>query len=118
MTGWFLPPRVVPGVAVCMLTAFALQYMKVDGALAVTAVFTTLTSTLCVIQGIAAINRRFRETGAPPGVRAGLTVAGLLFAMNFLEIAGAMSALFGRNGAISTWMRKRMEENRKDDDEE
>jgi len=118
MTDWFLPSRVVGGIAVCLLTGFALQYMKVEGAMAVTTVFTTLCATLCIVQGIAAINRRFRDTGAPKGVRVGLTVAGLLFAMGFLEIVGALSALFGRNGFFSAWMRKKMEENRKDDDEE
>ncbi len=118
MTGWFLPSRAVAGIAVCMGTGLVLQYMKVEGSGAVMAVFTMLYSTLCITQGIAALNRKFRDSGASKGARVGLTVAALLFAMNFLEIVGAMSALFGRKGAISSWMRKRIEENRKDDDEE
>ena len=54
-------------------------------------------------------------------MRIGLTTAAVLFAGSFMEMAGMASALFGRKGAVSTWMKNKMkeiEENRKDDDEE
>jgi len=117
---WFLPSRAVGGLTVCMITAFVLNFMKIEGASGVLIVFSQIVSTLCIIQGIAAISRRFRDAGAGKGARLGLIIAALLFASQFLEIAGMFSALFGRKGAVSGWMRnkmKEMEENRKDDDE-
>lgn len=118
---WFLPARAVGGLTVCMVTGFVLNLMKVDGAAGVVIVFSQVVSTLCIVQGIAALTRRFRDAGSGKGVRIGLTVAALLFASQFLEMVGMASALFGRRGAVSTWMRnkmKEMEENRKDDDDE
>ena len=120
MHQWFLPAKAVGCTALCWGTGIAMQYMNVDGALALTAVFSLLGTTLCMIQGIAALSRRFREVGTGRGVRIALIAAGLLFAATFVELYGALSALFGRKGAISSWMRKRteeMENNRKDDDE-
>lgn len=117
---WFLPSRAVGGLTVCMVTAFVLNLMKIEGAAGVLIVFSQIVSTLCIIQGIAAISRRFRDAGAGKAARIGLIIAALIFASQFLEMVGMFSALFGRKGAISGWMRnkmKEMEENRKDDDE-
>ena len=118
---WFLPARAVGGLTVCMITGFALNLMNIEGAVGVVIVFSQIVSTLCILQGIAAITRRFRDAGAGKVARIGLIAAALLFASQFLEMAGMFSALFGRKGAISGWMRNRMkemEENRKDDDDE
>lgn len=116
LTQWFLPARVTGIVALCVATGCAMQWSGVEGADAMTTVFTTIGSTLCLIQGLASIHRRFRMTGTARGVRITLTILCLMFATTFLELVGAMSALFGSKGAISTWMRKRNEENRKDDE--
>lgn len=118
MSGWFLPSRAVSGIAVCMLTSFVLQLMKVSGAEAVTMVISTVSGTMLVMQGIAALSRGLRQNGMRRGGRIAMIVAGLAFAYTFVEIVGGMSALFGRKGAVSCWMRKRMEEKRKEDDEE
>lgn len=118
---WFLPARAVGLIAVGLITGVALQYMNIDGAIGVTAVFSQLAGTLLIIQGMASITRRFREAGASKTARIVLLTLALLFASTFLQIVGAASALMGRKGVISTWMRKRMEEmdeNRKDDDDE
>ncbi len=118
---WFLPARAAGGLTVCMATGFVLNLMNIEGASGVLIVFTQAVSTLCIIQGIAAMTRRFRESGAGRGVRIGLTAAAVIFAAQFMEMVGMASALFGRRGAVSTWMRnkmKEMEENRKDDDDE
>lgn len=116
---WFLPSRAVGGLTVCMVTGFVLNLMKIEGAGGVLIVFSQIVSTLCIIQGIAAITRRFRLVGAGKAARIGLVIAALLFASQFLEMVGMLSALFGRKGAVSGWMRSRMkemEENRKDDE--
>lgn len=121
---WFLPARAVSGVAVCLLTGVVLNMMKVEGASGVTVVFSQLGSTLFIIQGVAALTRKFRQSGAGKGARIGLTTAAVLFAGQFLELVGMASALFGSHGAISTIIRRKMkeieesEENRKDDDDE
>ena len=118
---WFLPARAVGGITVCMVTGLALNLMNVEGASGVMVVFSQLTSTLCIIQGVAAISRMFKKSGAGRGVRIGLTTAAVLFASPFMEMAGMASALFGSRGAVSAWMKNRMkeiDENRKDDDEE
>ncbi len=112
---WHLPSHLVGGMAVCYLAGFVLQLMKVDEALAVTAVVNLLSGTLLIIQGMAAILRRFREVGAGKVARVCLIGGSLLFANTFLQIAGILSALFGRKGAISGWMRRRAEEMENDD---
>lgn len=118
--GWFMPTHLIGGVAVCLVSGVVLRLMGNQSAMAVMLVFSLLASYLCIIQGMAAITRRFREVGAGKGARIGLIGAALVFAPQFLEFAGIASALFGRKGAVSLWMRKRMEEmekNREDDDE-
>ena len=118
---WFLPSRAVGGLTVCMVTGLVLNLMNIEGAAGVMVVFGQITSTLCIIQGVAAISRLFKKSGAGRGARIGLTTAAVIFASQFMEMVGMASALFGSRGAVSTWMRnkmKEMEENRKDDDDE
>ena len=118
--GWFMPSHLVGGVTICLVSGIALQLMGNQSAMAVMVVFSLLASYLCIIQGMAAITRRFREVGAGKGARIGLIGASLVFAPTFLQYAGIASALFGRKGVVSTWMRKKMEEiekDREDDDE-
>lgn len=117
---WFLPSRAVGGLTVCMATAIALSLMNVEGASGVLAVFMQVLTTVCVIQGVAALTRMMKKSGAGRGVRIALTTAAVVFASGFVQMVGVASALFGSHGAISAWMRnkmKEMEENRKDDDE-
>lgn len=118
MSGWFLPSSAVSGIAVCLISSYALGWMNVSGYEAVTIVFTMLGGTLLTLQGIAALSRGLKQAGRRRGSRIALITAALLFAGQFVQIAGAMSALFGRKGAISGWFRKRMEEKRKEDEGE
>lgn len=118
---WFLPSRAVGGMTVCMVVSLVLTGMEVEGAAGMMAVFSLIINTLCIIQGVAAILRLFKKSGAGKGARIGLTTAAVLFASQFMVMVGMASALFGRKGAVSTWMKNKMkeiEENRKDDDEE
>ena len=116
---WFLPSHAVSGIAVCYVSGFVLQWMNLDQAMAVTAVINAISMVLLIIQGMAAILRRFNEVHTGKVARVLLIGGALLFASTFLQLAGIMSALFGRKGAISGWMRRRaeeMENNRKDDE--
>lgn len=113
---WHLPAQVVSGVLVCSVTGIVLQLMEVSGSQGVTIVFTSLGSTLFMIQGVAALNRRFRENNLRPGPRKALIVAIVLFASNLLSMIGAASAIFGRKGLVTGWMRKKMEERKEDED--
>lgn len=118
--GWFLPAHLVSGIAICLISSWVLQLMNMDSAVAVTVVFRTLSSYLFIVQGLAAIDRRFREAGAGRGMRIGMMIAGVVAASWFVELYGTASALFGRKGIFSQWMRKKMEDmekNRKDDEE-
>lgn len=118
MSGWFMPSRMVGGLAVCLITGYALQWMEVSGAEAAAMTISTLCGTALTLQGIAALSRGLKQSGRKRGARIAMILAGLALASTFVQIAGAMSALFGRKGAISGWMRKRMEEKRKEDDEQ
>ncbi len=115
---WFLPSRAVVGLAVCMLTGYALQLASVSGAEAVSLTFGAIGRMLFIVQGVAALSRRFKENGMRRGGRIAMIVAGLLLATHFIMLVGAASALLGRKGAISGWMRRKMEEKRKEDDDE
>lgn len=114
---WHLPSQAVIGVLVCSVAGIVLQLMEVSGSEGVTIVFTSLGSTLFMIQGVAALSRRFRANGMRPGPRRALIAAAFLMASNFLSMIGAMSAIFGRKGVVTEFKRRRMEE-RKEDDEE
>lgn len=118
MCEWFLPSRAITGLTVCMITSYVLQWQKVSGAEAVTMVIGTVGGTMLVMQGVGSLSRSLRRNGMRRGGRIAMITAGLVFAYTFVEIVGAMSALFGSRGTFSGWMRKKMEEQRKEDDEE
>lgn len=117
VTNWFMPSRVLGGAAVCIVTSIALQLMKIDGAVAATTVISTLCGSIFLIQGVAALTRRMKESGSGRGARTALIVLAVLFASRFVEFAGICSALIGRKGVITNKMRQKMEERRKDEDE-
>ena len=105
------------GAAVCIVTAIALQLMNIDGAVGATTVISTLVRSLFLIQGVAALTRRMKESGSGKGMRTALLVLAVLFAGSFVELAGVGSALIGRKGVITNKMRQKIEERRKDEDE-
>lgn len=114
---WSLPSKAVAGVLLCSATGIALQLLEASGAEGATIVFNTLGSTLFMLQGVAALSRRFRARGMRPVPRRLLIAAIFILASNLLSIIGAASALFGRKGAVTEWIRKRAEERKEDDDE-
>ena len=115
---WQVPRQPMFMMLLGMITGIAMQYAGMNQAIAVTSVFSMLLTALLTIQGIAALLRMLERAGVGKVAKIGLTVALAVLAASVLETAGAMSALFGSHGVISLWMKKRMEESRKEDDEE
>ena len=115
---WQVPRQALGMLLTGLIAGLVMQYMETDSALAVTTVFSMLLTDLLMIQGLAALLRLFAKAGASRGFKIGVLIGVMLLAASVLETVGAMSALLGSEGVISKWMRKRMEEYRKEDDDE
>ena len=115
---WQVPRQPMGMMIVGLITGIAMQYAGMDQALAVTTVFSMLLTALLTIQGLAALLRLFERAGVSKGMKIGMPILLFIFAAPMLETAGALSALLGSHGVISLWMKKRMEESRKEDDDE
>jgi len=115
---WQVPRQPMGMMIVGLITGIAMQYAGMDQAPAVTTVFSMLLTALLTIQGLAALLRLFERAGVSKGMKIGMPILLFIFAAPMLETAGALSALLGSHGVISLWMKKRMEESRKEDDDE
>ena len=62
------------------------------------------------IQGLAAIERKLRLSDVPRGMRGALLFLSVLIFKTLVILIGAMSALFGSQGAISSWIQKHMDD--------
>lgn len=67
------------------------------------------------IQGLAAIERQMRLSNVPRGMRGILLFLSVFIFKTLVMLIGVVSALFGSQGAISSWIKKHMEN---DDDGE
>ncbi|MBR3505355.1 MAG: DUF2232 domain-containing protein [Clostridia bacterium] len=114
---WRLPPRVTVGALVCLVTAGALYAAKADGAESVLNAVLNGGVTVYAAAGAAAISRRFRETGRSRGFRIALIAAGLWIAPRLVALIGVASALLGREGLITGYMKKKMKDQNKEDDD-
>ena len=115
---WRMPPSVVGMMAAGVAAGYVMQLSGVSGSESVTMVCMLLTTELMIVQGIAAISRRFNEVKAGAAARIGLIAASLLLMPSFLEIVGLLSLLIGSEGVITKWMKKRIEQRESEDDEE
>ncbi len=115
ISDWRLPARAVTGILVCVATGFILQLMQVEGAAVVTMTIMQVAQMLCMVQGAAALSRRFKETGISRGKRIALIAAGVLLAGGFIAFLGAASALLGRKGMITAWMKRKAKERQMDE---
>jgi len=113
---WHMPARVTGGFALCLVTAFLMEQFAVSGSEAVMNAVLQLGETSFMIVGGAAMSRRLKANGKSRTFRVVFIVLGMLLAQFVLMLCGIWSALFGRRGAISGYMRRKMEDqNRKDD---
>ena len=117
LSQWRLPPQVTIGALVCLATAGALWAAKADGAESVLNAVLTGGMTVYAAAGAAALSRRFRESGRSRGVRIAMIIAGLWFVPRLIAIIGLASALFGRQGLVTGYMKKKMKDQNKEDDD-
>ena len=62
-------------------------------------------------------SRRFKEAGRSPVFRTVMIALGLWFVTRLVTVIGIYSVLFGRRGLISGYVKKKMEERNKEDDD-
>ena len=114
---WHVPPRVTAGVLVCLVTAGILLAAGVDGAESVLSAVLTGGLVIYAAAGAAALSRRFRATGLSAGVRVALIIAGLMIVTRLMSFIGIASVLFGRQGLITGYMKKKTKDQNKEDDD-
>lgn len=112
---WFMPRKVTLYAAAGLVTGIVLVALRIDGAEAVFNAFMLGSTTLYTVGGVACVSRRLKANGRGPGVRFALITACVVFASTFIAIIGVCSALFGREGIVSTWLRKKMEDQNNND---
>lgn len=108
--GWFLPASVVSGLLVSFAASILLEVFGVVGADTLTTTVLQVILLLCAIQGAAALSRQMKVRGVSRGKRTALLLLSVVFAEVLLQIAGGASALFGRRGLISGYMKKKSHE--------
>lgn len=110
LSGWFLPARVTAGLLCALATCFVLNLTGVSGADTVYTAVSSVIYTLFSLQGLAAFDRMFRERGWRRSRRAIMLALLWLFVGSLARMAGVASALFGRHGALTEWMKKHRDE--------
>ena len=117
VSGWFVPARLSIGLLVCLATGYALELASVTGAEAVVSAILMAASVIYTLAGAASLSRRFRAGGHGMAFRVLMIGAGILLVQPFVVIVGLCSALFGRQGLISGFVRRKMEEQDKEDND-
>lgn len=117
VSGWYVPARVTAGVLVALGTALALHWTGVNGSESVLTAVLTAGQIIYAAAGAAALSRRFKETGRGMTFRVVLIGLALVFVSRLVTLIGVYSTLFGRRGLISGYIRKKMEDRDKGDDD-
>lgn len=112
---WHMPSQVTLGALICLAASAVLVLFKVDGAESVYNALVIAGGTLCAIIGSAALDRRLRANGRGRVFRVLLIGMGLLFAQSLLMLMGLYSALLGRQGLISGFIRRKAEEHNREE---
>lgn len=115
LTEWFLPAKSTAGLACALVTCLVLMLADVPGADSVNAAISSVVYLLAALQGMAAVARMLKARGWTRGKRVLALVLLYLFATDALRLIGAASALFGRQGALSGWIKKIKDSNDKED---
>lgn len=107
---WHMPSQATAGALICLAASAVLVLFQVDGAESVYNALVIAGGTACAIIGAAALDRRLRANGRGRVFRIVLIGMGLLFAQGLLMLMGIYSALLGRQGLISGFIRRKAEE--------
>ena len=117
LSAWYVPPQVTAGALVCLATAGILFAMKTDGAESVLNAVLTGGMVIYAAAGAAAFSRRCAESGRSKAFRVVMLIAGLWLAPRFVAAIGICSVLFGRRGLISGYVKKKMNDHNREDDD-
>ncbi|MBR4443958.1 MAG: DUF2232 domain-containing protein [Clostridia bacterium] len=117
VSGWHVPVRLTLGALVALVTAYALNWAQVNGAESVLIAVLRGVHVIYMVAGVAALSRRFKEMGRSTGFRVVMIGLPLLFVPTLVMVIGVCSALFGRQGHISGYIRKKAGERDKEDDD-
>ena len=115
LTEWFLPAKTTAGLACALVTGLALTLAGVPGGDAVNAAVSAVVYLLATLQGMAAVARALKARGWTRGKRVAVLVLLYIFAVYALRLIGIASALIGRNGALTSWLKKYRNSNDKED---
>jgi hypothetical protein len=113
---WRLPKNMIVGLPACVIACLILYRMGVSGADSAYNAVLNLAVLAFDVQAVGAISRLLKKNGAPRGRRILLITLALLFLRYFLPFLGLYSALFGSQGLISEFLRKKADENHRGDE--
>ncbi|MBR0464809.1 MAG: DUF2232 domain-containing protein [Clostridia bacterium] len=113
---WYVPHTVVYGILTALAAAFVMNAEKMNGSEAVLGAVRAGGVCVAVIAGAASLDRHMKMAGRPRGLRYALIAGGLLLASTGMAVVGVISMTMGQNGVISTYLRKKGENHKEDDD--
>lgn len=116
LTEWFIPSGSTIGMICALVTSLALNLTDVSGADSVYAAVSSVVYLLFALQGLAAVARMLKARGWPRGRRAFMLALLVLFVGDGLRLIGAASALFGRQGVVTGWIKKYRDTHDKEDE--
>lgn len=106
---WRLNADLIIGPPALAVVCLLLDRLGLAGADSAYVALLSLAELLFTVQGIGVLERRMKPMGLSPGYRTGITVAALIIGYRVMPFLGLYSALFGSQGLVSGWIRKRMD---------
>ena len=109
---WHMPRQATIGTLICLAATGVLLLFKVNGAEAVWNALVIAGGMGCVIIGAAALDRRMKAVGRGKVFRVILIGLGVTLVQGLIMICGVYSALLGRQGLISSFIRRKKDEHK------
>ena len=112
---WFIPARSTAGMVCALVTCLILGYLDVSGADAAITAISSLVYMFFTLQGLASFSRAFRARGWGRGKRILILTLFTLLFVDGVRFVGFLSALLGRQGIITLWLKRKNEQKDKED---